>query len=83
MNYGLFVIPLFVVFFRLLFYNMRNWFRLNVRKSGCVGIWMMFIPLFCSMLEPSAPFGPGLVQAMPFFVLGYSMGFVDRNSSDQ
>lgn len=82
-NYGLFVIPLFVVFFRLLFYNMRNWFRLNVRKSGCVGIWMMFIPLFCSMLEPSAPFGPGLVQAMPFFVLGYSMGFVDRNSSDQ
>ncbi|MBR5018597.1 MAG: hypothetical protein IKX53_03045 [Bacteroidales bacterium] len=38
-----------------------------------MGPYILIIPLFCSLLEPSAPFGPGTVEIMPFLLCGFAM----------
>lgn len=71
--YGLFSFPFIVLYFHLLVVAAKRWKKVNVLHIGSVGYWVMFIPFFCSLLEPSAPYGPGLVQAVPFFLFGNSM----------
>jgi O-antigen ligase len=38
-----------------------------------MGSYILIIPMFCSLLEPSAPFGPGTVEIMPFLLCGFAM----------
>ena len=77
--YGIFAFPFFVLFFYLLFLTVKKWKKSYALNVSCVGYWIMFIPFFCSLLEPSAPYGPGLVQAVPFFLLGNSMRMIKEN----
>jgi hypothetical protein len=44
--------------------------RLSLGNMGWI---LLSIPLFCSLLEPSAPFGPGTVQLMPFLLCGLAV----------
>lgn len=71
--YGIFAFPFFVLFFYLLIVIVKKWKRSNALCVSNLGYWIMFTPFFCSLLEPSAPYGPGLVQAVSFFLLGNSM----------
>lgn len=71
--YGVFAFPFYVIFFYLLYIIIKGEKNKDLLNSEKVGYWTMVIPFFCSLLEPSAPFGPGLVQAIPFFLLGFSM----------
>ena len=77
-NYGLCGLPILAVYFTALFYFIKKWIRLDIRNKDYVGFWMMTIPFFCSLLEPSAPFGPGLVQAVPFLIFGCSLRLYDE-----
>lgn len=78
--YGIFSFPFIVLFFYLLVVAAKKWNKANSLHIESVGYWIMFIPFFCSLLEPSAPYGPGLVQAVPFFLFGNSMRL--RKESD-
>ena len=71
--YGIFSFPFIVLFFYLLVVAAKKWKKENTLHIESVGYWVMFIPFFCSLLEPSAPYGPGLVQSIPFFLFGNSM----------
>jgi len=54
-----------------------------------MGPYLLIIPLFCSLLEPSAPFGPGTVEMMPYLICGFAYqkyimteDIIDENESD-
>lgn len=74
--YGLFAFLFYVLFFYLLVVVVKKWKRINALNVSSIGYWVMFIPFFCSLLEPSAPYGPGLVQAVPIFLFGISMRMI-------
>lgn len=71
--YGFFAIPYIVIYFYLLMFLSKKWLFSGTHNLNYVGFGVLFIPFFCSMLEPSAPFGPGLVQSIPFFFFGVSL----------
>ena len=84
--YGFFAFLFYVLFFYLLVVIVKKWKRSNALCISNIGYWMMFTPFFCSLLEPSAPYGPGLVQAVSFFIFGNSMrmmryGVPDNNNN--
>ena len=68
--YGLFSIPILAFYFVFLVRIVKEWFKSYFSVLTNAGLYMLFIPFFSSMLEPSAPFGPGLVQVIPFFFYG-------------
>lgn len=68
--YGIFSFP-FMVFYFFYFINLiKQWLSLKHRRIECAGLLMLIIPFFSSLLEPSAPFGPGLIQVVPFVFYG-------------
>ena len=69
-QYGLFSIPILIFYFVFFIILIKEWFKSSFSEVESVGLYMLFIPFFSSMLEPSAPFGPGLVQVIPFFFYG-------------
>ena len=75
--YGLFSIPILVFYFVFLVRLVKGWFKSSFSVLENAGLYMLFIPFFSSMLEPSAPFGPGLVQVIPFFFYGL---FLNRSN---
>ena len=63
-------------------------FRRVARKRFSVydmGPYLLIIPLFCSLLEPSAPFGPGTVEMMPYLICGfaYQKNIVTEGTDDE
>ena len=71
-RYGVFSLPLLLIYCLFLVKCLRSLLKshLSIDNMGWI---LLSIPLFCSLLEPSAPFGPGTVQLMPFFLCGLAM----------
>ena len=71
-RYGIFSLP----FLWLYALYMAHCIRGVVRKGRTLydlGPYILVIPMFCSLLEPSAPFGPGTLQIMPYLLCGIAM----------
>ncbi len=70
--YGIFSLPFIILYFYCFVKCIKEWFGIgkNIKEIRNLGSLMLIIPFFSSLLEPSAPFGPGLLQLIPFFFYG-------------
>lgn len=68
--YGIFSFPFLLIYFVFFIKLIKQWLKADVSDINTVGLMMMIIPFFSSLLEPLSPFGPGLVQIVPFFFYG-------------
>lgn len=68
--YGIFSFPFLLIYFVFFIKLIKQWLKADVSDINAVGLMMMIIPFFSSLLEPLSPFGPGLVQIVPFFFYG-------------
>lgn len=71
-RYGIWGISFVYVYFLVLLVNIRCFSR-KLSNIDLVGAYLLTIPLFCSLLEPGAPFGPGTIQLLPFLLFGMSI----------
>lgn len=79
--YGVFSFPFIIIYFAYLFGLLKQWFNSNVRDIRSIGAFMLIVPFFTSLLEPLSPFGPGLVQIIPFFYYGcFLQSYVPKKS---
>jgi len=72
-RYGIWGLPLIFIYFVIVTKVVRQILlplKLTFADIGYIGL---IIPLFCSLLEPDAPFGPGTVQAFAYIMFGYSI----------
>ena len=71
-RYGIFSLPLLWLYALYVVHCIRG-----VRRKGYtlydMAPYILIIPMFCSLLEPSAPFGPGTLQIMPYLLCGIAM----------
>lgn len=76
--YGVFSIPFIVLYFYNLIRLIKEWLGIGARikELRMTGLLMLMIPFFSSLVEPSAPFGPGLIQLIPFFFYGITLKHV-------
>ena len=72
-KYGIWALP-FLAIYLLFFVTMVKSFLKKEYNLKAMGIYVLTIPFFCSMLEPSAPFGPGTVQIMSYLLFGIYLG---------
>ena len=68
--YGLFSFPYLLFYFYYFIILIKQWLSLKRNEIEYAGLLMLIIPFFSSLLEPSAPFGPGLIQIIPFIFYG-------------
>jgi hypothetical protein len=72
-RYGIILaIPYLWIYFVYLLHCIRGVARKDDSLFN-MGSYILIIPMFCSLLEPSAPFGPGTVEIMPFLLCGFAM----------
>jgi hypothetical protein len=65
--------PLLCLYFYLVLTILKNITRISEIGIEHFGYIVMIIPFFISLLEPSFPYGPGSVQAIVYFMFGYSL----------
>ena len=74
-RYGIW--SLFFVFFYFVIAARMVREYMNIRTGRFeyrrIGFYVIAIPYFVSLLEPSYPFGPGTVQVFSYILLGYSL----------
>ena len=75
-TFGIWCLPLLVCYFMIIYRIFKQTICVNKIYLSDIGYFVMLIPLFNSLLEPSAPFGPGSVMVFMFLLLGISF----RNS---
>lgn len=68
--YGIFSFPYLFLYFLVLVKVIKSWKGDN---TNVIGGLLLTIPFISSLLEPGAPFGPGMVQVFPYLLLGMSM----------
>ena len=71
-RYGIFSLPFLWLYLLYLVHCIRG----VASKNGSLfnlGPYILIIPMFCSLLEPSAPFGPGTLQIMPYLLCGIAL----------
>lgn len=73
-RYGLFSLPILIIYFIFVVKCFKSLIRANVSLFN-MGWILLIIPFFCSLLEPSAPFGPGTVQLMPYLLCGVALKY--------
>lgn len=72
-RYGLILgLPYVWIYLVYLLYCIRRVARKDFSLYN-MGSYILIIPMFCSLLEPSAPFGPGTVEIMPYLLCGFAM----------
>lgn len=71
-RYGIWGI-LFIYVYVLFLVEIIRSFSKKRSDVKLVGAYLLTIPFFCSLLEPSAPFGPGTVQMIPFLLYGIAI----------
>lgn len=72
-RYGIILgLPYVWIYLVYLLYCIRRVARKDFSLSN-MGSYILIIPMFCSLLEPSAPFGPGTVEIMPYLLCGFAM----------
>ena len=81
--YGFFSLPILAFYFWFTVKVIKEWIAADVKDYYNVGSLMMIIPFFASLLEPLSPFGPGLVQIIPFFFYGCSLRSMDDKKKPQ
>lgn len=71
-RYGIWVLPLVVLF---LYYVIKFTVMIIREINDFVGLgfYILIIPFACSLLEPSAPFGPGSVYMVAYILFGISL----------
>lgn len=78
-NYGIWAFPMITIYI-LFFVEIVRTIKRKIIGIEYVGVYILIIPFFCSLLEPSAPFGPGTVQMMPYVLLGVYLHKVYLNN---
>lgn len=71
-RYGIWGLAFVYVYLLILIENIRCFVK-NQSQLLLIGAYLLTIPLFCSLFEPSAPFGPGTVQLIPFLLFGIAI----------
>ena len=72
-RYGIWGLPLIFIYFVIGIRVIKQLLLPTKLTFADIGYIGLIIPLFCSLLEPDAPFGPGTVQAFAYIMLGYSI----------
>jgi hypothetical protein len=65
--------PLLCLYFYLIWTIIIKISRIREFRIEHSGYMAMIIPIIISLMEPSFPFGPGSVQVIVYFMLGYSL----------
>lgn len=65
--------PLLCLYFYLVWTIITKILKIQEFKIEHFGYIVMIIPIIISLLEPSFPYGPGSVQVIVYFMLGYSL----------
>jgi len=65
--------PLLCLYFYMIWTIIIRISKIKEFRTEHFGYIVMIIPLFISLLEPSFPYGPGSVQVIVYFMLGYSL----------
>lgn len=79
-RYGIWGMPFCIIYFIFLIEIVKV-FRRKLNDITYIGTHLLIIPFFCSLLEPSAPFGPGSVYMFPFLLYGMKMNKLRANGS--
>ena len=72
-RYGIWGLPLIFIYIVIGIRVIKQLLHPSKLTFADIGYVGLIIPLFCSLLEPDAPFGPGTVQAFAYIMLGYSI----------
>lgn len=73
-RYGLLgSLPLLCLYFYLIWTIISSISKIREIRTEYFGYFVMVVPLIVSLFEPSSPYGPGSVQAIAFFMFGYSL----------
>jgi len=74
--------PLLCLYFYLIWTDVIKILKTRQFSTNHFGYIVLIIPFFISLFEPSFPYGPGSVQVIVFFMLGYSLkNSVNKTSS--
>jgi len=65
--------PLLFLYFYLIWTIIRKISKIREFGTEHFGYMVMIIPITISLFEPSFPYGPGSVQAIVYFMFGYSL----------
>lgn len=71
-KYGVWCIPMLICYIMLIFKVYKQTILQHKFTLYDIGFFILILPLFCSLLEPGAPFGPGSVMLFPFILFGIS-----------
>ena len=64
---------LLILYFYLSFVIVINILKIKELGLEHIGYFVLIIPFFISLLEPTFPYGPGSVQVIAFFMFGYAL----------
>lgn len=81
-GYGLFSLPFIVFYFYYFISFIKQLLSFKNKRMDSTGLLMLIIPFFSSLLEPSAPFGPGLIQTVPFIFYGLYLRYYKASFSE-
>lgn len=77
-----FVIPILLLYIRLLIGAIVKTVRLNNHDTHTIGYVLLLIPFIISMAEPTFPFGPGTATVFNFIVFGLSLRYAYNTKNE-
>lgn len=73
-HYGIWSIFFIYIYFMFVNRIIKEYRHFDLRNCELsLGFFVVIIPFFVSLLEPSYPFGPGTVQVFAYILFGYSL----------
>lgn len=66
-------LPWLVLYLYIIVKQVKYSLKVKTIRMDNFGFFLLFIPLFISLAEPTFPYGPGTINFLPFMMLGYSM----------
>lgn len=72
-SYGIWCLPMLICYFMLIYKVFKQTILSKNPTLYDIGYYVLIIPLFCSLLEPGAPFGPGSMYVLTYILLGISL----------
>lgn len=72
-SYGIWCFPMLICYFMLIYKVFKQTILSKKTTLYDIGYYVLIIPLFCSLLEPGAPFGPGSVMLFMYILTGISL----------
>ena len=72
-RYGVWSVFFILVYLLFVVKIIKEYFRYKELQFDRMGFFILIIPFFISLLEPSFPFGPGTVQVFVYILFGHAL----------